>query len=146
MGKTTLSKKMAWDWARNSFDRFDLVLVVFLKFVREDETIETAIVNQNRWMEELGISRQKLRKVLEQFSDRCLLILDGLDEHSLGANKDVLRIVQREKLLNCSLLLTSRPHSTADIETHFQPIARVEGFTKTWLWSSRQRFSKTQKK
>ena len=58
-----------------------------------------------------------------------MLILDGLDEHALGTNQDVLKIIRGEKLLSCSIIVTSRPHSTKQIEKYFPVILRIEGFT-----------------
>ena len=58
------------------------------------------------------------------------MILDGVDEHALGTNQDVLKIITGQKCLNCNILVTSRPHSTRAIEQYFQVIARVEGFTR----------------
>ena len=34
MGKTTLSKKIAWDWAKNDFKKVSIVLFLLLKSVR----------------------------------------------------------------------------------------------------------------
>ena len=56
--------------------------------------------------------------------------LDGLDEHALGTNKDVSKIIRGEKCLDCNIIVTSRPHSTREIERYFPVIARVEGFTE----------------
>ena len=129
MGKTTLAKKMAWDWAREQFRKFELIFVIFLKFVEPEETIERAIAKQNPWMEGLGISAEKLGQIMEIFPKRCLLILDGLDEHDFGKNADIVRIIEGRKLLHCSTFLTSRPHCTVEIQEHSNTIARVEGFT-----------------
>ena len=68
---------------------------------------------------------------MKPFGNRCLLILDGLDEHALGTNQDVLKIIRGEKLLSCNIIVTSRPHSTKQIEKYFPVILRVEGFTKS---------------
>ena len=94
MGKTTLGKKVGWDWARGEFKKFSIVFFVFLKLVQPDETIENVILKQNPELEGLGVSVEKLRSILDRFSDRCLLILDGLDEHGLGQNIDVLKIIR----------------------------------------------------
>ena len=40
MGKTTLGKKLAWDWATGQFTGFSLVLLVVLKLVRPWDLIE----------------------------------------------------------------------------------------------------------
>ena len=63
-------------------------------------------------LEGLGVSVEKLRFILDRFSDRCLLILDGLDEHGLGKNKDIVKIIQDKKLNNCGVVISSRPHCT----------------------------------
>ena len=129
MGKTTWSKKVAWDWAKGLFQTFSLIFFVFLKLVKPVSTIENIIIEQNSYMTGLKIRDRTLRDILETFGKRCLLILDGLDEHALGTNQDVLKIIRGEKLLSCSIIVTSRPHSTKQIEKYFPVILRVEGFT-----------------
>ena len=37
MGKTTLGKKIGWDWARGAYRLYSIVFFVFLKFVEPDE-------------------------------------------------------------------------------------------------------------
>ena len=58
-----------------------------------------------------------------------MLILDGLDEHALGQNQDVIKIIEGRKYLFCSIIVTSRPHSTRDIEKYLATIVSAEGFT-----------------
>ena len=130
MGKTTLGKKIGWDWSRGIFRKFSIIFFVFLKFVRPKETIKDVIIKQNPELEGLGISATKLSAMLDRFSDRCLLILDGLDEHSLGENEDVLKIIRKQKLIHCAIVVSSRPHSTRDIEIHFTTRVRVDGFNR----------------
>ena len=72
---------------------------------------------------------RKLGNILERFWKSCLLILDGLDEHALGTNQDVLRIIRGERYLKCNVIVTSRPHSTRRIESNFPIILRIGGFT-----------------
>ena len=49
----------------------------------------------------------------------------------LGQNSEVLKIVTGSKFSNCNVLLTSRPHSTKDVERYFEVIISVEGFTRS---------------
>ena len=74
---------------------------------------------------------RKLIGILETEGNRCLLILDGLDEHALGKNQDVQKILKGQKLLYTNIILSSRPHSTRKIQKHFPTVVRVEGFTDT---------------
>ena len=130
IGKTTQCKKISWDWAMGVFTYFRIVFFVFLKLVKPGDVIENVIIEQNPYMKGLEITEQKVRSILELFRDKCLLILDGLDEHAFGANADVFKIIKGEKFLNCNVIVTSRPHSTRDTEQYFTTVVRVEGFTR----------------
>ena len=57
--------------------------------------------------------------------------LDGLDEHAYGSNNDVRKVLQHRKYLNCNILVTSRPHSTADIRGCCDTVVSVDGFTRS---------------
>ena len=130
MGKTTLVKKIGWDWAKGFFTTFSIVFFVFLKLVKPGEAIENIIVSHTPALKGMSITPKKLGQILEAFSERCLLILDGLDEHALGQNKDVLKIIRGQNLLFCNIIVTSRPHSTKDIERYFNTIMNVQGFNR----------------
>ena len=58
-----------------------------------------------------------------------MLVLDGLDEHALSQNEDELRIIRGQKLLDCQVIVSSRPHSTQGIQHFFPTIVRIDGFT-----------------
>ena len=129
MGKTSLSKKIAWDWAKKLFVKVSIVFFVFLKLVKPSDFIEDAIVQQTRKFQKKHIERKKLINILEHFGHRCLLILDGYDECALGLNEKLTDILSGLKFKNCNIILTSRPHSIVDIEEYFDTIVSVEGFT-----------------
>ena len=131
MGKTTQCKKISWDWAMRLFTYFHIVFLVFLKLVSPGHAIESVIIEQNPYMKGLEITEQKLRIILKTYSNSCLLILDGLDEHALGTNEDVLSIIRGVKLLECNILVTSRPHSTRAVEQYFRKAVRLDGFTES---------------
>ena len=130
MGKTTLGKKVAKDWATGVFKKFSIVFFVALKFVKPGDPIENVILQQNPELEGLGISKCKLKTLLNRFTSKILIIFDGLDEHGLGQNEDVVKIIKNQKLLDCGIVVSSRPHSVKEIERHFPTIIRVEGFTE----------------
>ena len=137
IGKSTLVKKISWDLAKKHFTAVSVVIFVFLKLVSPDETIEDIIVRQMPVLQGLNIKATHLRTILEKHGPKCLLILDGLDEHAKGKNKDVMRIIKGQKHLFCNVIVTSRPHSTGDIEKYFDTVASVEGFT----WSNARKFA-----
>ena len=131
MGKTTLVKKMAWDWAKKAFTTFYIVFFVFLKSVTPGDPIENVIIQQTPALEGLNVSQQTLEAIFKIFGNRCLLILDGLDENALGQNDDVLKIIKGQKLFHTHVLVTSRPHSTRSLEDYFGTIIRVDGFMES---------------
>ena len=100
MGKTTLEKKMGFDWARGIFKKYSVVFFVHLNLVKPGDPIEYVIIQQHPELEGLNLSARKIRSMLERFGGRCLLILDGLDEHGLGKNEDVMKIIENRKLLD----------------------------------------------
>ena len=130
MGKTTLGRKVARDWAIGKFKKFSIILFVALKFVKPGDPIENIIMQQIPELEGLKISQQKLKVLLDRFSKRILIILDGVDEHRLGQNDDVIKIIKNQKLLDCRIVVSSRPHSVKEVEQHFPTIIRVEGFKR----------------
>ena len=131
MGKTTWAKKIAWDWATGDFSKISLVLSVFLKSVHPNDSLEKVLLQQIPELVGLGVTQDKIESILEHFGRRCLLICDGLDELSVGRNKDVLKVIQHQKYLNCNILVTSRPHSIVEIQGHCDTVVSVEGFTRS---------------
>ena len=121
---------MGFDWAKGLFQKYSIAFFVHLKFVKPDDSIESAIIRQHTELRGLKVSERKLGSILERFGDRCLLILDGLDEHGLGKNQEVLKIIKNEMLVDCGIVVSSRPHSINDVQIHFSTIVRVEGFTE----------------
>ena len=129
-GKTSLVKKNAWDWAKRLFVKVSIVFFVFLKLVKPGDFIEDAIIKQTPALQGKHVTKKKLTDIFQRFGPECLLILDGLDKCALGQNSKVLKIVTGSKFSNCNVLLTSRPHSTKDVERYFEVIISVEGFTR----------------
>ena len=131
MGKTTLCKKIAWDWTRGLLTGYHVVFFVYVKFVKPQDVIENIILKQNPFIAGLNLNERKIDMILRTFGSRCLLILDGLDEHALGTNTDVVKIIRGEKCLDCNIIVTSCPHSTREVEGYFSVTAKVEGFTES---------------
>ena len=131
IGKTTLSKKIAFDWAKGIFTSVSVVFFVLLKLVKPGEAIENVIIKQTPALEGMSVTEEKLASILETNGHQCLLILDGLDEHDLGKNEDVLKIIKGAKYLRCNVVQTSRPHSSKEIEKYFETIVSIEGFTRS---------------
>ena len=128
LGKTTLSKKIAYDWAMDILRTFAVIFLVSLKLVKPGDSIENIIIHQTPPLEGLNIKQQHLKRLLETFGHRCLLILDGWDEIPKGAEAEILKIITGRKLHYCHVIVTSRPHVTADIGPHVNVKVQLFGF------------------
>ena len=131
VGKTSLVKKVAWDWAKRLFVKVSIVFFVFLKLVQPGDAIENVIVKQTPVLEGLHVTEEKIASILEDFGNKCLVIFDGLDESASRQNEDVLKIVENAKWLHSNVIVTSRPHSSKQIEEYCDTVVSVEGFTRS---------------
>ena len=129
MGKTTFGKHLAYDWAKGLFTAFTIVLFVSLKLVKPGDAIENVIIQQTPALSGLGVKQEQIRKILEKFGNRCLIIFDGYDEFK-AKNEDVLKIIDGRKLFHCNIVLTSRPHSVENIEEFFSTVVVIQGFSE----------------
>ena len=130
MGKTTLVKKITHDWVRERFTDVSIVFFVMLKLVKPGEAIENVIIKQTPTLRGNNVQPDKMRRILQRFGPKCLLVLDGFDEQGQGRNQDVISIIEGGKYPDCKVIVTSRPHSTKKIESEFDTIGRVEGFAE----------------
>ena len=131
MGKTTLGKKIGFDRARGILKQFSVIFFIALKLVKPGEAIENIIIQQHPELEGLHVSPEKVSAMFEKFGNMCVLFLDGLDEHDLGQNEDVMKMIGNQKLLDCGIVVSCRPHSVIEVEQHFATVIRVDGFTET---------------
>ena len=128
-GKTTLSRKITWDWAMRLFTKFTVVFFLWLKLVRPGDVIENIIIKQTPPLHGMNVTPNKLKKILDTFGHRCLIILDGLDELPTKSKQQIVKTIMGENMFCCNIFLTFRPHNVAELENYFHTIARLQGFT-----------------
>ena len=126
-GKTTLSKKISFDWGRGVFRTFTIVFLIMLKFARPGDSLEIIIIQQTPALEGIGVTTLQLNSVLTKYGRKCLIILDGFDE--LRGNNSILRLIKGQDHLNVNVLLTSRPHVSCYVERYFYSKFNIKGFT-----------------
>ena len=129
-GKTTFSRKVAWDWATGLFTAVSVIFFVTMKLAKPGETIENIIIQQTPTLQALNIEQKRLRSVLEEFGSRCLIIFEGLDEHDMRKSPQIADIITGRQLLGCNIFVTSRPHNVSDFEEYFCTVVQVQGFTE----------------
>ena len=130
IGKSTLVRKIAWDWAKGIFESFTLLLVIVLKLVSPMDSLEEMIMQQNPILEGSNVSSKTLKGILDCHGDQCLILLDGYDEMPQNIIA-IENFLQKRIHPKCNAVLTSRPNSVASIRSEcFMTVASVEGFSK----------------
>ena len=127
-GKTTLSLKLAYDWAMgqmpNKFPEVELVLLIKCRDMK-DSIQESAKTQLLPW------DNDELRNVLDSFlhSGKIMLIVDGVDEISKSAESHVVNLLNRKCLKNCYVVLTSRQEKGMEVRKHCDKLLEIEGYS-----------------
>ena len=127
-GKTTLSLKLACDWAMGQMpDKFPEVELVLLIKCRdmEDSIQESAKTQLLPW------DNDELRNVLDSFfhSGKIMLVVDGVDEISKSAESHVVNLLSRKCLQNCYVVLTSRQEKGMEVRKYCDKMLEIEGYS-----------------
>ena len=128
IGKSTLSRKITFDWTKGSLSAFAIVFLIIPRFAKNGTSIENIVINQYSFLQRFKIKEEELKAIFETLGAHCLLIFDGFDLTSIANNQDVQKIIEGSKLAQCNVLVTSRPHSARKFKKFFNKIVRVEGF------------------
>ena len=137
IGKTSYCQKLAYDWATGqacewdeSFPRVEVLLLLRCREI-ESSCIWKAIEDQ---ILPEGIQpevRDTFIQFLQENPSKVLLVLDGLDEADPETRKLVLKLIQRELLPGCCIVLTSRHEAGSDIRPYTDTLLEIVGFTTT---------------
>ena len=127
-GKTMLSSQLAYDWSCGKVKDVPIVIYLPLKLV-EDMTIVQAIksfyIRKN-----IPILDEDIESILANKMIKICLILDGLEEYN-GRPKDgepseVMRVMLKEKLPNCTVIITARSDYAKDLPP--SPMLKIGSF------------------
>ncbi|XP_071843349.1 uncharacterized protein [Apostichopus japonicus] len=118
-GKTMLSSQLAYDWCCGKLMDIPMVIYLPLKIV-DDMTIIQAI-KMFYIRKGIPITEEDIESMLNSGKKKVYLILDGLEEYN-GVTKDgspseVMRVMTKEKLSNCIVMITNR----TDYTKHLPP-------------------------
>ena len=137
IGKTTYCQKLAYDWATRqgcewdeSFPRVEVLLLLRCREI-ESNCIWKAIEDQSL---PAGIQpevRDTFIQFLQENPSKVLLVLDGLDEADPVKLELVLKLIQREFLPGCCIVLTSRHEAKSNIRPYTDTLLEIVGFTTT---------------
>ncbi|XP_019634743.1 PREDICTED: uncharacterized protein LOC109477793 [Branchiostoma belcheri] len=128
-GKTTFLSKEALDAVSQKTElgrRHNIVLLIPLREVREEETIEEIVCDQYGPETTEGIDAQSIRKILQSNESRVLFLLDGYDElrpEAKAAGQAIPKLLSGKLYPNSTIVITSRP--SAGVQQHTRPDCRV---------------------
>ena len=144
IGKTTLAHEICIRWARDGFlsEDFDAVVLLPLRCVHQG-SLEDVLVE--------FIGEEDYQQMKKAVGNRCLIILEGLDEMAAERQKSdrffICLIKDCTVLEKSTILLTSRPHACGRLRADRQVevigfgVAEIEEFIKKsfrdWIWCSR---------
>ena len=131
IGKSTFVQKLAFDWATKNFVRFDVVLVVKLKFTDKTQSIAGMVKNQieTLWDND-QVSEVDIASYMKSGRDSVLLVLDGLDEINLKQYPQVREVLLGERYRKCCILATTRPHVAETLYNKMTNVAKIKGFSR----------------
>ena len=137
IGKTSYCKKLAYDWAtrqgcewHESFPRVEVLLLLRCREIESSclwKAIEDQILPEGIQPE----VRDTFIQFLQENPSKVLLVLDGLDEAHPVKLKLVLKLIQRELLPGCWIVLTSRHEARSNIRPYTDTLLEIVGFTTT---------------
>ena len=111
-GKTTATKHFAISWAKSSADELqdiDFVFYIALKAVKSNDDIEKIVIAQHKGLKGNNVQPDEIRRLLHNFTkQRIAILLDGYDEYRPGTNDDIDKVITKDYLWNCTVLVTSR--------------------------------------
>ena len=134
MGKTTYCQKLAYDWATKqdgewdeSFPRIDVLLLLRCRDIQSSirEAIDDQILPEDIDPE----VKERFFQFLRENPSKVLLVLDGLDEADPEKLELILKLIQKEKLPGCFIVVTSRLEAGGKIRRYTDTLLEIVGFT-----------------
>ena len=136
MGKTTYCQKLVFEWASKqchewdeSFPRIDVLLLLRCREIKS--TIWDAIEDQILPKRIEPESRKNFFQFLTENPSKVLLVLDGLDEADPQKLEICLKLIQKEELPGCYIVVTSRHEGGSRVRPYTDTLLEIVGFTTT---------------
>ena len=134
MGKTTYSRKLAYDWANKqdewdeSFPEIEVLLLLRCNDIKT--SIEEAIDDQILPRDIDREAKETFFKYIKENESKVLLLLDGLDEADSCKQEMFLSLVQSKLFPACHIVITSRHEDGKEIRPYCDTLWEIVGFAK----------------
>ena len=134
IGKTAVAREIASRWAQNKMlPKIELILLVYL-----NKTDMNKITNFEELMQVCYEEKDAASSCADYFFDsqgkNLMIIFDGYDvmatENQQKDNTFLIKLLKRQSLPECHLVVTSRPYITAHLHKYCNCRVEIMGFTK----------------
>ena len=134
IGKTTLCKEIAYQWAKENelLKSIDLILLLFLR----DPKLKTVLTIEKliNYFFNLEPSTFETAQHYAKLFSSCknvMIIMDGYDEFSdTSGNSLITHIIKRKVLSHCKLIITSRPFASEILQSRSDITVEIRGFNE----------------
>ena len=137
IGKTILSKEIAFQWANSELRVLAQKFLLFLIFIHDPnlqniQTLEHFVCYVLHCAQKNSIVTAVEQYLEETSGKHCMIVFDGYDEISeeIRCNSFISKIINRTVLKLCSLVITSRPTASAVLHGIADRRVEILGFTK----------------
>ena len=132
MGKTTLSLKIAYDWAKGKMpSKFPPVQLVLLIKCRDMKGNILEAINKQLCPLDDDSLNEKLQTFIREQPKKILLVVDGLDETPQAATEHVIDLLTGKWLRKCYVVATSRQEKGLEVRQHFDTLLEIKGYSET---------------
>ena len=131
IGKTTFSKKTAFDWAKQRKEilkKFDVVLLIKLRDVCDLKDIRDVLRASKLLAGEEVVSVDDVYEYVLHNQENVLLILDGYDEYFCTGESPVLEIWKCARLTDVHVIITTRQGKTDELRLPSDVQFEINGF------------------
>ena len=134
VGKSVLLKHIAYLWAQDKLIKScGMLFLLYLRdpAVQNIKSLRALICHV--YGNEEGPEISACEEHLKQDKGRSLtILLDGYDEFPQDLRKDsfIARLLKREILPSCTVVISSRPHALTDLRKHFFCRVEILGFSE----------------
>ena len=143
VGKSTLSKKLAVDWARGEKEilkQFTVLLLIKLRDVCNTPSVCAMLAQAELLSAEKPLVFDKLYDYILQNQEKVLLILDGFDEYSADKSSPIHLIWRGSLLRDCMTIVTTRPSKEDELRTPSHVQFEISGFTNDQIKQFAEKF------
>jgi archaellum biogenesis ATPase FlaH len=133
-GKSVFCAKIAHDWCKkeplSALKHTKLLFILQLGMINHETDIEDAIKYQ--LLQSISIDKTKLGRILNDFSDTSLIVLDSYDETEMGIlgkrenMGNIVKIIENDYLVKSRVLITSRPWREGEIISQYSMYKRLQ--------------------